>query len=157
MIACGHDFADSAFVIQWHVLGMFVPSFFSGALIARFGPERIIGTGALLNLACIAVALSGLEVFQFAVALCLLGVGWNFMFIGGTTLLTECYEPAEKARVQGMNDLLMFTSVGISATFAGLLHAVLGWHLLNLMAVPALLLVLAVLVRRRRLPASAVA
>ena len=157
MIACGHDFADSAFVIQWHVLGMFVPSFATGHLIARFGAQRIIAAGVLVNFACVAVNLTGLEVLHFASGLFLLGVGWNFMFIGGTTLLTACHLPAEKAKVQGLNDLLMFTLVGASATSAGALHHLLGWQLMNLAAVPALLLVLVVLFLRRSRPVAAAA
>jgi MFS family permease len=154
MLACGHDFAASAFVIQWHVLGMFLPSFATGHLIARLGAERIIATGAVVNLACIAVNLTGLELEQFTTGLFLLGVGWNFMFIGGTTLLTACHLPAEKAKVQGLNDLLMFTTVGASATAAGALHHALGWQLMNLVPVPALLVVLAVLLLARRSTAA---
>jgi MFS family permease len=142
MLDCGFDFADTAFVIQWHVLGMFLPSFWTGSLIARFGAERIIATGALINLVCIAVNMSGLELDRFIAGLFLLGLGWNLMFIGGTTLLTACYHRIEMARVQGLNDLLLFTSVAMSAAAAGALHDLLGWQAMNLAAVPAVLLVL---------------
>lgn len=148
MIACGFAFADSAFVIQWHVLGMFLPSFWTGALIARHGPERVIAAGAVLMLACVAVNLGGLELARFAVGLFLLGVGWNFMFIGGTSLLTLCHLPEEKARVQGLNDLVMFTTVGASATLAGILHEAWGWALMNLAVLPAVLGVLAIVLLR---------
>jgi MFS family permease len=150
MLDCGFDFADTAFVIQWHVLGMFLPSFWTGGLIARFGAERIIGTGALINLLCIAINLSGLELDRFVASLFLLGLGWNLMFIGGTTLLTASYRPSEKARVQGLNDLLLFSSVALSATAAGALHEALGWRAMNLAALPAVLLVLLLLLTRRR-------
>lgn len=148
MMACGFDFADSAFVIQWHVLGMFLPSFWTGSLIARLGAERVISAGAALLLACIAVNLSGVELSRFVAGLFLLGVGWNLMFIGGTSLLTACHLPEEKARVQGLNDLLMFTTVAASATLAGLLHEVWGWALMNLAAVPAVVIVLTLILLR---------
>jgi MFS family permease len=154
MMACGFAFADTAFVIQWHVLGMFLPSFWTGSLIARFGAERIIALGAALLLLCIAVHVSGIELGQFVAGLFLLGVGWNLMFIGGTSLLTACYRPEEKARVQGLNDLLMFTTVAASATLSGLLHEAWGWALMNLATVPALTVVLTlVLLRRSGAPA----
>lgn len=157
MLDCGFDFADTAFVIQWHVLGMFLPSFWTGGLIARLGAERVIGAGALVNLLCIAVTLSGLGLDRFVLGLFLLGLGWNFMFIGGTTLLTASYRPEEKARVQGVNDLLLFTSVALSATASGALHAAIGWRAMNLAAVPAVLLVLLLLWWRRRQDAVAAA
>ncbi len=141
IIACGHDFRDSAFVIQWHVVGMFAPSLVTGHLIARLGVRPVILTGVGLNLLCIAVAVSGVNVANFAVALFLLGVGWNMMFVGGTTLLTTCHSEAEKAKVQGLNDLLVFGCVTASATLSGVLHATLGWEAMNLLALPALLLV----------------
>lgn len=148
MLACGFAFADSAFVIQWHVLGMFLPSFWTGSLIARFGAERIISLGAALLLVCVGVNLSGVELSRFVAGLFLLGVGWNFMFIGGTSLLTACHRPEEKARVQGLNDLLMFTTVGGSATLAGLLHEAWGWAWMNVAAIPAVLVVLTLILLR---------
>jgi predicted MFS family arabinose efflux permease len=127
---------------------MFLPSFWTGALIARYGPEKVIAAGTLLMLACVAVNLGGLELARFAVGLFLLGVGWNFMFIGGTSLLTLCHLPEEKARVQGLNDLVMFTTVGASATLAGILHEAWGWALMNLAVLPAVLGVLAIVLLR---------
>jgi MFS family permease len=141
IVACGHDFGDSAFVIQWHVVGMFAPSLVTGHLIARLGVRPVILTGVGLNILCIAVAVSGVEVADFAAALFLLGVGWNLMFIGATTLLTTCHAEAEKAQVQGLNDFLLFGCVTASATLSGALHALLGWQAMNLLALPALLLV----------------
>ncbi len=145
MAACGHDFADSAWVIQWHVLGMFAPSFFTGALIARRGAEQVIVMGIAAMAVAVAVNLTGLEVWQFTTGLLLLGIGWNFMFVGGTTLLTRCYTPAEKAKVQGINDCIIFTSMAVSATSAGILHHLLGWQVMNLLALPGLALVLGIL------------
>jgi MFS family permease len=153
MIACGHGFADSAFVIQWHVLGMFAPSFVTGHLIARLGVGRVMGAGLGLLLACVAVDLAGVSVAHFAAALLLLGVGWNFLFVGATTLLTTCHTQAEKAKVQGLNDFLIFTTVGVSATLSGVLHELVGWQAMNLMALPALALVALLLLKAT--PASA--
>ncbi len=157
MMACGHAFADTATVIQAHVVGMFLPSFFTGHLIARFGAHRVILAGVLLNLVTVAVAEAGVAVTNFFVALFLLGVGWNFMFIGGTTLLTACHGPEEKAKVQGLNDLLLFTGVTLSATTSGMLHEALGWQAMNLLALPGLLLVavLCVAAMRRAVPEPA--
>jgi MFS family permease len=158
MIACGHGFADSAFVIQWHVLGMFAPSFVTGHLIGRFGPVPVMTAGLGLLLACVGVSLAGLTVAHFAAGLFLLGVGWNLMFVAGTTMLTACHTAAEKAKVQGANDFLLFTCVGVSASLAGLLHHAVGWAAMNLLTVPALLAVGAMLLaalRRPGLPAPA--
>jgi MFS family permease len=156
MLACGLTFGDAAFVIQWHMVGMFLPSFWTGKVIARFGARRVIAAGAVINLVCIAVNLSGLDIVRFAAGLFLLGLGWNLMFIGGTTLLTEGYRPAEKAKVQGLNDLVMFTTVAASALTAGALHELVGWHAMNLAAIPGVLFVLAMLWRRPSLPVGAV-
>src|SRR2546426_4870960 len=115
MSFCAHPYSAAAFVIEWHVVGMYAPGFFTGALIKRFGTLRIIAAGIALMVACIAVAVSGVAVWQFWAALVLLGIGWNFMYTGGTTLLTEAYTPAEKAKTQGMNDVLVFTVMCISS------------------------------------------
>ncbi|MDH4292961.1 MAG: MFS transporter, partial [Betaproteobacteria bacterium] len=119
MKACEHPFSDAAFVIQWHVVAMFAPSFFTGALIKRFGVRTILFTGVLLSLACVVMALSGVEVMHFTVALILIGVGWNFMYLGGTTLLTETHAPSEKAKVQGANDMAIFITMAISSASSG--------------------------------------
>ncbi len=138
-----HGFSDVAFVIQWHVLGMFAPSFVTGHLINRFGVERILTSGALLILACIVVNLNGTAVAHFWWALFLLGIGWNFMFIGGTTLLTRTYNEAEKAKTQAFNDFLVFTSVTVASLGAGALQHLLGWQIVNLSVIPFLLISLA--------------
>ena len=154
MTACQLPFRDAAFVIQWHVVAMFAPSFVTGALIKRFGIINIMLTGVALSLSCVGVALSGLKVAHFWGALVLLGVGWNFMFIGGTTLLTECHAPSERAKVQGANDLAIFITMAASSLSSGLLFTLHGWELMNKVAVPILLLAAAAmlwlaLLRRR--------
>lgn len=131
MAFCGHGFGDTAFVIQWHVLGMFAPSFFTGHLISRFGTLNIMTVGGALIIACLGVALSGVEIVQFWSALFLLGIGWNFMFIGGTTLLTTTYAPAEKAKVQAINDLLTFGAAALASLSSGVLHHQIGWQAVN--------------------------
>jgi len=140
MVACQHPFSDAAFVIQWHVIGMFAPSFFTGTLIKRFGVINVMLTGVVLNLACIAVALAGLQVAHFWGAMVLVGIGWNFMFIGGTTLLTECHTPSERGKVQGANDLAIFLTMIVTSLSSGLLFTLQGWELMNQFAVPFLLL-----------------
>lgn len=140
IIACGYEFSDSAFVIQWHVLGMFLPSFVTGILIARFGALSVIKVGALLNLTCVAVAMSGVELANFWFALVLLGVGWNFMFVGGTSLLTETYRPEEKEKVQAINDFCVFVLVALSSLGAGAVHFALGWNAVTLTTVVPVLL-----------------
>ncbi|WP_416897437.1 MAG: MFS transporter [Minwuia sp.] len=133
---CGFEFDDSTTVIQWHVVAMYLPSFFTGALITRFGVLKIIVVGAILNLVCVAVALSGIEMINFWTALVLLGVGWNFMFVGGTTLLAECYTPEEAPRVQGVNDFLVFGMVAMSSLSSGQLLDRLGWDAVAMTAAP---------------------
>ena len=122
----GHLFESTALVIQWHVVGMFAPSFVTGKLIARYGETRIIGVGIIILIASACINLTGVAVAQFTAALIMLGIGWNFTFIGGTTLLTRCYRPAEKAKAQGLNDLLLFSAVAVSATCSGILHQQVG-------------------------------
>jgi MFS family permease len=142
MHQCHHGYDDTARVIEWHVLGMFVPSFFTGSLIQRFGTRRMIAIGAFLNLACAAVNLSGTTVAHFWVALALLGVGWNFMFIGGTTLLTTAASADEQPLAQGINESLTLFSNAIASGLAGyLLHRV-GWQAMNYAALPFLLVCL---------------
>jgi len=142
MTAVPHPFSQAAFVIQWHVLGMFSPSFVTGALIQRFGVLKIILVGIGLNLLAVAINLSGVAVQNFLIALTLLGIGWNFMFVGATTLLTQLYQPNEKAKTQAAHDFLMFTSVAIAAFLSGRLLNSLGWAVVNELAVLPLLLAL---------------
>jgi MFS family permease len=138
----GHQVEQAVFVIQWHVLGMFAPSFFTGFLIARFGTLNIILSGIGLNFLSIATSLSGVAVSHFLIALTLLGVGWNFMYVGSTTLLTQVHTPAEKAKTQAAHDFLMFTAVAIAAFLSGRLLTQFGWLTINAVAIPALLLTL---------------
>jgi MFS family permease len=137
-----HEFSDVAFVIQWHVLGMFVPSFFTGHLINRFGAQRIILTGAVLMVGCIAMNFNGSSVPHFWASLLTLGVGWNFMFIGGTSLLTETYSGAESARAQAFNDFTVFSAAALSSFSAGALQYQWGWRLVNYAVMPLIVLIL---------------
>ena len=154
---CGHPFGDAAFVISSHVIAMFAPSLVAGSLIKRFGVLNIILAGAVLNVACVAVALTGLDVAHFWISLVLLGVGWNFMYIGGTTLLTETYRPEEKAKAQGANDMCIFVMMVISSLTSGMLVTTAGWNRVNLFALPLLAVVgaaaLWLAMRRERAPA----
>lgn len=134
-----HSFSDVAFVIQWHVLGMFAPSFFTGHLINRFGVTRIISLGAWFMLACIAINLFGTTMPHFWFALFFLGLGWNFMFIGGTTMLTGTYNEAEKAKAQAINDFVVFTMVTLASLSAGILQYQLGWQMVNISVIPFIL------------------
>jgi MFS family permease len=148
-----YAFGDTAFVIEWHVLGMFAPSFFTGHLIRRFGVLQVMLMGALLNAACVLVNLSGVSLHHYWLALTLLGIGWNFLFIGATTLLTETYAPAEKAKTQAFNDFLVFSTVTVAVLSAGTLQHHLGWRAVNLGVVPLIAITLAAiawLARMRR-------
>jgi len=136
MGVCGHPYTDAAFVISSHVVAMFAPSFVTGGLIKRIGVLPVMLTGALLNFAAIAVALSGIAVTQFWVSLVLLGVGWNFLFVGGTALLTETYRPEEMAKAQGANDQAIFIMMAISSFTSGLTVTTAGWERVNLFALP---------------------
>jgi MFS family permease len=140
MKSCDHPFSDAAFVIQWHVIAMFAPSFFTGSLIRRFGVRAILFTGVLLNLGCAAIALSGVDVMHFWLALVLVGVGWNFMYLGGTTLLTETHTPSERAKVQGANDMAIFVTMAISSATSGWLFTARGWEVMNYGTIPFLVL-----------------
>jgi len=144
-----HGFEDAAFVIQWHVVAMFLPSFVTGDLIRRFGVRRILVAGVLLNLACVGVNFHGHGVGHYWLALVLLGVGWNFLFIGGTTLLTLAHRPEEKAKTQALNDFIVFGTVTLTALGSGALLATLGWAAINALVIPFLLLVLILVWRIR--------
>ena len=150
---CGHPYASAAFVIQWHVIGMFAPSFFTGSLIQRFGLLQVMLAGAALLLICVGIALAGVAVANFWFALVLLGIGWNFLYVGGTTLLTETYRPSEKAKAQGANDLAIFLVMASSSLASGMLLHRNGWEMLNYLAIPfivAVALALLWLMGRRR-------
>jgi MFS family permease len=132
MAQCSHPFKSAALVLEWHVLAMFVPSFFTGSLIKRFGALPIMGVGVVLNFVCIAVALSGVDVMQFLVALAMLGLGWNFLYIGGTTLFTEAYRPEEKTTAQAAMDFCVFSTMTVTSFASGALITTQGWTWLNL-------------------------
>ena len=140
MSQCAHPFKNTALVLEWHVLGMFVPSFFTGSLIRRFGCLPVMAVGVVLNAVCIAVALSGVDLMQFLVALLALGVGWNFLFIGGTTLFTEAYLPEEKTTAQAAMDTVIFTTMTVTSFSSGALVTTQGWTLLNLGSIVPVLL-----------------
>lgn len=129
---CGFTFGNSAFVIQCHALGMFLPSFFTGHLIARYGVLRVMLAGAALFAGCVAINLSGVALWQFWAALIFLGLGWNFLYVGGSTLLTESYLPQERAKTQATNDCLVFGMVTIASFASGALHHTYGWAAVNL-------------------------
>ena len=143
MSQCAHPFSSAALVLEWHVLGMFVPSFFTGSLIRRFGVLRVMAAGVALNAACIAVALSGVELMQFIVALFTLGVGWNFLYVGGTTLLTEAYRPEEKTTAQAAMDSSVMGTMTLTAMGSGALVTTQGWTWLNLGSIVPVVLVAA--------------
>jgi MFS family permease len=137
-----HPFSDTAFVIQWHILGMFVPSFYTGHLIKRFGVFNIMTVGAIVLIGCVLVNFAGTGVWHFWLALLLLGIGWNFLFIGATNLITETYRPAEKAKAQALNDFLVFGTVTATAFTAGTLQHLFGWRTVNAGVIPLIVLVL---------------
>lgn len=146
VVGCGFTQNNAADVVSGHVLAMFAPSFFTGHLINRFGVERIMGTGLLILLAAGMVALSGVDLGHFFVALILLGIGWNFGFIGATTMLASAHEPQERGRMQGLNDLLVFGGVTMaSLASGGLMNCsggtpVEGWNAVNMAMIPLLVL-----------------
>jgi len=136
MQVCGHPYGDAALVISSHVVAMFAPSFITGRLIRAFGVLPMMLLGALLNLVCIGVALAGIAVANFWWSMVLLGVGWNFLYIGGTTLLTETYRPEERAKAQGANDQAIFIVMVISSFTSGMTVTTAGWERVNLLALP---------------------
>jgi MFS family permease len=159
MQMCGQSINAAATVIQWHVLGMFAPSFFTGNLIRRFGVLNIMGSGAVLLACHVAIALSGIEFLYFLSGLIFLGVGWNFMFVGGTTLLTEAYRPSERAKVQAAHDFLMYIAISIATFSSGSLLNAFGWRTVNLAVLPflavALMMIVALALQRKRAVAPA--
>jgi MFS family permease len=141
MTAHHHDFPATAFVIQWHVVAMYAPAFITGTLIQRWGVLHIILIGAAAMLATVAINETGTGLSEFWTALVLLGIGWNFMYVGGTTLLTEAYAPAERARAQALNEFVMFALITAASLSSGLLQQSVGWSWVNLAVVPGLLAV----------------
>lgn len=154
---CSLPYAQAALVIQWHVVGMYAPGFITGTLIKRFGVLGVIAAGIVLMATGSAVALTGITIAHFVTALVLVGAGWNFMYTGGTTLLTEAYTPAEKARTQGANDFIVFSIMAVSSFSSGALVSAAGWEWMNWGALPVLVLVAGVVAwfaRHRRRGAS---
>ena len=156
MVMCDHSVTDAALGLQWHVLGMYAPSFFTGGLIARFGIERVIGAGFALLLTSAAVSIAGVTLWHFWIGLVLLGVGWNFGFIGATAMVTQCHRPEERTRVQSFNDFLVFGSMAIGSFASGNMLAVYGWVTVNGVVFPVVLIAAALLawltLRGRRPP-----
>ena len=146
MDVCGMPFSDAALVLEWHVIGMFAPGFFTGHLINRFGVLQVMGVGVVLNLACILVALSGQDLHQFLIGLFLLGVGWNFLFTGSTTLAMQAYRPEEKDKAQAAINFSVFATMALTSFASGALVTTQGWTLLNVGSlVPVVLTGLALL------------
>ncbi|MBN8945381.1 MAG: MFS transporter [Rhizobiales bacterium] len=138
-VACSHSIDDGANIIQWHLVGMFGPSFFAGRLIGRFGLTTVLFAGMVLNLACAVVAVASTSLTAFYIALFCLGVGWNFMFVGGTTLLARSYRPAERASAQGAAEILRYGLTAIATLGAGPLLEIYGWSRLNIVILPLIL------------------
>jgi MFS family permease len=142
MLACGFSFSDSATVIQGHIIAMFLPSFFTGHLIARFGVLPIIAAGGLIEAGCTVVNLAGVEFANFFIANVLVGLGWNFTYIGGSTLLTTTHTPAERAKVQASHDFVVYAATATAAVLSGVLAAKAGWMVINLAALPLMVLIM---------------
>lgn len=145
MIGCGFTTDQATLGISWHVMAMFGPSFFTGKLIARFGVERIVAAGLILLVGCALVALSGIALWQFWTALILLGLGWNFGFIGATAIVAESYRPSEKAKVQGFHDFVLFSTTAFASLMAGVTYNAAGWEMLNWIIFPVVAVCLAAL------------
>ena len=139
MIMCNHTTDDAALGIQWHVLGMFVPSFFTGGLIARFGTERMVAAGLALLATSAAISISGISLGHFWVGLAVLGIGWNFGFIGATAMVTQCCRPEERHTVQPLNDFLMFGTMSVGSFLSGAVLATNGWMMVNEIVLPIVL------------------
>ena len=136
MVHHGHSVEDSTLGIQWHVMAMFAPSFFTGNLIIKFGKEKVVATGLLILMVCGVVALAGLQLMHFWGSLILLGVGWNFGFIGATSMVTDTYRPEEKNKAQGANDFIIFGSVAFASLMSGQTFNAYGWDFLNWIIFP---------------------
>ena len=139
MVECNHSVAEATLGIQWHVMGMFVPSLVTGSLILRFGVERMIGIGLSLIVLSAAISIAGVSLWHFWIALCLLGVGWNFAFVGATTMVTQCHRPDERNKVQAFNDFLVFGSMAIGSFSSGKVLASFGWAAVNNIVFPVIL------------------
>jgi MFS family permease len=160
MKMCGLSVSDSNFGIQWHIVAMYGPSFFTGSLIARFGAQRIVATGLLLEAVAATIGLTGITAMHFWATLVVLGVGWNFGFVGASALVLETHRPQERNKVQAFNDFLVFGMMAIGSFSSGQLLANFGWSAVNLVVYPPVLLGLVVLMlasfSRRRAKLQAV-
>lgn len=136
MLACGFNFGNSATVIQVHIIAMFLPSFFTGHLINRFGVLTIVAAGAIIQLGCALINLAGTDLWNFLIANALVGLGWNFTFVGGSTLLTSTYQPVERAKVQASHDFLVYATTATAAAAAGFMQQKAGWDVINMSAIP---------------------
>ena len=145
MVMCSHTVGQAALGIQWHVVGMYAPSFVAGPLILRFGVRRMIALGLTFILGSAAVSLAGVGLWNFWIGLTLLGVGWNFAFIGATTLVTECHDPHERNKVQAFNDFLVFGSMAVASLSSGAVLAYYGWATVNALVVPVIVAAAALL------------
>jgi predicted MFS family arabinose efflux permease len=146
MVMCNHSVTDATLGLQWHVLGMYAPSFATGALISRFGLERITGAGLALIIVAAVIGIAGISLWHFWISLALLGVGWNFAFIGATTMVTHCHRPNERNKVQAFNDFLVFGSMAIGSFSSGALLVSFGWSMVNEVVFPVVLAATALLV-----------
>ncbi|MFS1463175.1 MFS transporter [Vibrio lentus] len=142
MIGCGFDFTKAAGVIEWHVLGMFVPAFFTGSLIEKFGSRMMILAGGVLFVVSIAINIHGVSIWHFRAALVVLGVGWNFMFIAATGLFSQSYQAQNKAKAQAFNEFVVFGCVTVTALLSGWLESTVGWQNLNVYVLPFVLAVI---------------
>ena len=145
MVMCNHTVGEAALGIQWHVIGMYAPSFITGSLIARFGVRAMMAVGLALILVAATISLSGLGLWNFWIGLTLLGVGWNFAFISATTLITECHDPHERNKVQAFNDFLVFGAMAIASFSSGALLSRFGWSTVNEVVFPVILVAAALL------------
>ena len=145
MVMCNHSITDATLGLQWHVLGMYAPSFITGSLISRFGLERITGLGFVLIIVAAGIGIAGISLWHFWIGLALLGVGWNFAFIGATTMVTHCHRPNERNKVQAFNDFLVFGSMAIGSFSSGQLLASFGWATVNEVVFPVVLAAIALL------------
>ena len=136
VLLCGHTNEDATFAIQWHIVAMFAPSFVTGSIVARIGARMTAGIGLFLILGCALVALNGITTWHFDLALVLLGVGWNFGFIGATALLAQSYKPEDAARVQALNEQLVFGMMALGSIGSGFMLQTLGWQAINVLAIP---------------------
>lgn len=146
MVECNHSVADATLGIQWHVLGMFVPSLITGSLILRVGVERMIAIGLTLIVLSAIISIAGISLWHFWIGLCLLGVGWNFAFVGATTMVTQCHRPEERNKVQAFNDFLVFGSMAIGSFSSGAVLASFGWVAVNNIVFPVILTAAALLI-----------